>query len=305
MISFREYLKEEVTDNLIHYTTLEALKGILKNGYLKGHSYDINADTLTGKKSDYDVLEICLTRKSNQKNIHHHSVIDKQVMIIFDMDNIKNIRGVKKPYVINEPQVWRKQIMDCDFSILDKLDIPAGLKRRIKHNLTTATLGYRFFANNGQISIKYLYNCLLSETLELLKPYRAYEKLSEDDRKKLRTLVQEGAEILYYKYYREGEERIQIPKKGVPLDKDAKAKIYVPGIPVSSKYMKIIIDCSREASIDEELRSLVNSYKEKDQQVIKYKGLTRKSFARDLGVGISDFDLKQVLKDAKDLFKKP
>ena len=60
MKTFREYLIENATDNLVHFTSLNNLKLILKDGILKGGNYEVNADTLKSGDIDSNIDEICL-----------------------------------------------------------------------------------------------------------------------------------------------------------------------------------------------------------------------------------------------------
>ncbi|MBO7078761.1 MAG: hypothetical protein J6W64_03015 [Bacilli bacterium] len=264
MVNFREYLAEEAKDNLVHYTTLNNLKLILQAGRLRGGTYECNLDTLRSGKVDSNRNEICLTRKSNTKNIHHYAVRRNEVMIMFDIDNIINIRGVKKPYTINEPQTRRYMFMRKNIdSVLNKFDIPAGLKRQLKALLENGKLNYNFFKNNGVIDEDYLKRCIYSKVRKMMKPYNAFERASNKAQSDLSFICRVAGAIMYYKYYKEGEERIVIPKEGIP---------------VSTKYMKIIIDSAKEYMILNSLNELIDEYNKKDPGIIEFKKLPKSTY---------------------------
>lgn len=100
-MNLAKLIKEEMSDSLTHYTDSKGLLAILRDGKLRGREYFHNKNDLT-KKYEF-VKELCLVRKTN-KNFKELSkaTANSVAKFHFDFDNIKNIRGVKKPYPIAE-----------------------------------------------------------------------------------------------------------------------------------------------------------------------------------------------------------
>lgn len=258
MISFREYIAEETTDNRAHFTSLKNLFSILKDGELKGKHYNWNKGSInkTGNTqiaSNKDLndkrLELCLIRKGRASDIGKIALEAPEVKIIFDWDNIRKLRGIRKPYPIAEAVIQLKDAMNrqVDELIEKKLLKPTDKERIIKKLLNPGS------ANEYQLQDE------LWTEYPSLKNHR------------LLPITQNATNRLYIICVREGEERVDLTKNNIP---------------VSSKYMKIILpknitrlsslssgisDKQKQEEEVQKLISLIEQYKKKDPDLFEFK----------------------------------
>ena len=256
MISFREYLREEISDKLSHFTDFDGLLGILKNGYLKGGYYLINKTSL-GKIKKYEKTiayddseekeEVCLIRKSNKKEIEKIAERKADVEIVFDWDNVLNLRNIKKPYPIAEyPLSDKDGIITVIDELIQKGIIPEKFKERI--------LDYFLFPKNNED---------VERKIEKLK--EKFPKLKEA-KESINELLWRSKRLKeYISGKRESEERIDVSKNRIPI---------------SSKYMKIIFlktldsEYKKENISEEQKKSLeywITRYYKQDPKLFEYK----------------------------------
>ena len=250
MISFREYLAEEITDKLSHFTSFEGLLDILKKGYIKGKSYDRNKISMS-KTKDFEktkaeklhdkMLEFCLIRKSSKKGILDVAEHVPQVEIVFDWDNILNLRNVRKPYPIAEiPMLTKDRIIDWTNELIKKNYIEEKDRQYFLNLFLNLKNG---FDNN------------LKSAMEIHDLPNKFPKLkSEEGEKLIKELFTFARRKRHYQTEREGEERIDLSRNVIP---------------VSSKYMKIIIP--KDIDDYKPLNKAIEQYKEKDPGLFEYK----------------------------------
>lgn len=221
-------LVEEATDELTHWTNFRNLYGMLEKGYIEGKQYNVNKNTITRKEGEAP-KELCLVRKSN-KNIEDLSdaAANREVRICFDIPNIKNIRGIKKPYPIAELPIVSLQWIERTFDKMirskmlttdDKTDLLNMIKvgkpkREVLSKIISVCGENNPYLNDLTIDIENRYNFIKN---------------------------------------REMEERLDLSKANIPI---------------SSKYIKIEIDEEQYKWYNKEdlkeLLKLINTYKKKD-----------------------------------------
>ena len=216
MKTFREYIAEEISDKLSHFTTIKNLIKILEQGYISGRQYKMNEKNFQytynqkrQKKVDRP-KELCLIRKAYENNIIQiaNQPIDN-IKIVFDWDNIRNLRGVGKPHPISE------------YSVQDSVNSKNIIKRELQNKgIITPKEGETIF--NFAKSIKDIKYWEENKKKIITWVFENFKYKKEEDRKKivdaLISIEKEGN--------REGEERIDLSKNSIP---------------VSSKYIKIIL----------------------------------------------------------------
>lgn len=196
-MNLTKLIKEEMSDILTHYTDSKGLLEILKDGKLRGREYNYNKNNLTNK---YDfVKELCLVRKTNKdfKNLSE-ATANSVAKFHFDFDNIKNIRGVKKPYPIAELPIGFLEEIESLFYViaenkknkLDYKDVPKILKEIKSGKIKTV----------GQLN-----NYIMNIDPEIIT-YADYRCISEKF-KLYRNSLQK----------REMEERVDLTKAEIPL----------------------------------------------------------------------------------------
>lgn len=250
MISFREYLKETIDNTRSHYTSIEGLYEILKKGYISGNEYEGNTKNFPysySQNTPNKPKELCLIRRGKENNIFKiASRYLDNIKIVFDLDNVANLKGVGKPKPIAE------------FGVRDLLNTKNWIKEQLQDkNIITQEEGEKIFNFIKNIP-SYKVDDFISKkskrwvnTNFKTKPKNKLEKIWET----LITCLAPFDIELFNK--REGEERLNLTKSNIP---------------VSSRYMKIILgnDILREISerkIQAEIRML--SYLYKDKKITK------------------------------------
>lgn len=257
MKSFREYLAEELSDKLSHFTDFDGLLGILKSGYLKGGYYLINKVSLGKIKKHEKTIayddseereEVCLIRKSNKKEIEKIAEREADVEIVFDWDNVLNLRNVKKPYPIAEyPLSDKNGIIEAVNELIQKEAIPEKFKERV--------LDYFLFPKSNED---------IERKIEKLK--EKFPKLKEAKASVNELLWRSKRLKEYISGKRESEERIDVSKNRIPI---------------SSKYMKIIFlktldsEYKKENISEEQKKSLeywIAHYYKQDPKLFEFRG---------------------------------
>ena len=184
---------------LYHFTSIENLRKILRDGFLKGKPYNISS---VSKKDCGDVPEeICLVRKSMSRNIDSVSIKNADVRFVLQIDKMRDsVRGTKIKPIAEFPKQHIKKIKtmlgmrmpevkESRINYLAKeliRDSKSFIKKQGKlHN----EIGYKLHQESG----KHFADVTIDRLISLLKALKTDQK------------------------YREGEERIVAPK--VPLNK--------------------------------------------------------------------------------------
>ena len=246
MKSFREYLIETLDNTRSHYTSDEGLYEILKDGQIIGFDQPSNKSDFNNSypNDNHKVTrELCLIRKGDEAKISKiaSSKIDN-IKIMFDWDNIKKLRGIKKPYPIAE---WNSTYYKYAISFIKNLE---------RKNIITEEEGKKIF------NIVKVYSRNRNKYQDMINnPSKAQRELKKEFPNK----TKEDIEEIYFVItdslapydipapgYREGEERLDLSDHTIP---------------VSSEYIKIILgnDIIKYDVYDKEKEKIDNYIKSK------------------------------------------
>ena len=295
MKTFREYLIETIDNTRSHFTSLKNLVSILKDGKLNGRQRGyyrgkkdlkkINNYDIAQQQSDDVIKELCLIRKNLKQNIDILAAQDADFEIVFDWDNIKNLRIIKKPYPFSE---WSTNYNYGFIEQLKRLENENVLTQNDLKKLYSLYLKYSKRKNTDEIDKVFNSLSVFDKYPELKdldifsensKKFLYYlDKIKDRNKKEelynlQRELFNLRDEMKYksinsLKFSRDGEERIDLSKNSIP---------------VSSKYMKIIVprvfnkkEKSKVSNEEinkylEELNHLIKQYIKTDPSLFEFK----------------------------------
>ena len=188
---------------LYHFTSIERLQDILKDGFLEGKPYEVSStskDFENCMKSD-SPNELCLIRQSMARNIKGVSVKPPEVRFVFQIDKLRDsVRGLKVKSIAEYPKKYIKNvrlILKTRISEKNDKEIDALARKVIRD-------AENFRNQRGKV-----YKEVKSG---LNKAHdQVWTKLS------LQRLITALEDIVYSQKRREGEERVVADK--IPLNK--------------------------------------------------------------------------------------
>ena len=235
-------IAEEATDELSHFVGEESLEKILESGYLKGSQYDIAKMNFKGSKEfkniDDNPKELCLVRKGLATNPEALSGNSGTTRFLLDMENIKNIRHIKKPYPVAQLPVQNQRFIENELKELEEYGLD---KTRL--NLIKSSINHK----------------------PMLPPKEVEEKINSLFKNSRGNIVNISRSIIsdYKVVYdkirrREGEERLDLSKAVIPL---------------SSKYFKIVLSAN---DLNDKIVELIKQKHQKDPNLFYNNNVLKK-----------------------------